>query len=110
MPCDVASVRLSAACSRHYTLSLIQLQDQGIRFGNLKPSKAGLSYEDLLGVPCVLILCEKGRMGDTFPHTFDCLDMRLRYATSCLHLESQLNQALNMAKTSRSVCQIQGLC
>lgn len=109
IPYDVASVRLSAA-SRHYTLSLVQLQDQGIRFGNLKPSKNGLSYEDLLGVPSVLILCEKGRMGDTFPHTFDCLDMRLRYATSCLHLESQLNQALNMAKTSRSVCQIQGLC
>lgn len=50
-----------------------------MRFGNLKPAKTGLSYEDLLGVPCLLILCEKGRMGDTFPHTFDCLDMRLRF-------------------------------
>ena len=51
------------------TCHLFTLQDEGIRFGNLKPSKTGLSYEDLLGVPCVLILCEKGRMGDTLPHT-----------------------------------------
>jgi hypothetical protein len=25
------------------------------------------AYEDLLDVPCILILCEKGKMGDTFP-------------------------------------------
>lgn len=54
------------------------MQDKNIKYGNLKHPKVGLSYEDLLGVPCLLILCEKGRMGDTFPHTFDCLDMRLR--------------------------------
>ncbi len=46
--------------------------------GDMAHRKSGLLYEDLLGVPCILILCEKGRMGNTFPHTFDCLDMRLR--------------------------------
>ena len=60
-------------------LNGIQCVMQGIKYSNLKPARAGLSYEDLLGVPCLLILCEKGRMGDTFPHTFDCLDMRLRF-------------------------------
>ena len=46
---------------------------------DLAHTRGGLLYGDLFGLPCVLILCEKGRMGDTFPHTFDCLDMRLRF-------------------------------
>jgi hypothetical protein len=37
-----------------------------------------LKYEDLEGLPCLLILCEKGRMGDTFPQTLQVLDLRLR--------------------------------
>jgi hypothetical protein len=37
-----------------------------------------LKYEDLKGLPCLLILCEKGRMGDTFPPTLRVLDLRLR--------------------------------
>lgn len=45
----------------------------------LNGSKAAtLQYSDLYGVPCVLVLCEKGRMGDTFPQTFCCLDLRIR--------------------------------
>ena len=37
-----------------------------------------LQYSDLHGIPCLLILCQKGRMGDTFPQTFSCLDLRIR--------------------------------
>lgn len=45
----------------------------------LSGSKAAtLQYSDLHGVPCLLVLCEKGRMGDTFPQTFGCLDLRIR--------------------------------
>lgn len=45
----------------------------------LSGSKAAtLQYSDLHGVPCLLVLCEKGRMGDTFPQTFSCLDLRIR--------------------------------
>jgi hypothetical protein len=44
---------------------------------SLKISK-DLKYEDLKGLRCLLILCEKGRMGDTFPHTLSTLDLRLR--------------------------------
>ena len=45
----------------------------------LNGSKAAtLQYSDLHGVPCLLVLCEKGRMGDTFPETFCCLDLRIR--------------------------------
>ena len=36
-------------------------------------------YEDLQNLACVLILVDKGRMGDTFPESFDCLDLRLNY-------------------------------
>ena len=39
-------------------------------------------YEDLENLACVLILVEKGRMGDTFPKSFDCLDLRLNYDCS----------------------------
>ncbi|GBG34092.1 GREB1-like protein [Hondaea fermentalgiana] len=35
-------------------------------------------YEDLENLPTIVILCEKGRMGDTFPHSFRFLDIRLR--------------------------------
>ena len=45
----------------------------------LSGSKAAtLQYSDLHGVPCLLVLCEKGRMRDTFPQTFCCLDLRIR--------------------------------
>eukprot|EP01039_Chlorochromonas_danica_P006567 gene6567-7250_t len=37
-----------------------------------------IKYEDLRGIKCLLILCEKGRMGDTFPHSLMVLDLRLR--------------------------------
>ncbi len=39
---------------------------------------ASLQCSDLHGLPCILVLCEKGRMGDTFPQTFCCLDLRIR--------------------------------
>eukprot|EP01040_Poterioochromonas_malhamensis_P013675 gene13675-15072_t len=39
-----------------------------------------LKYEDLEGFPCLLILCEKGRMGDTFPQSLAVLDLRMRTA------------------------------
>ncbi|CAM9617174.1 unnamed protein product [Ectocarpus sp. 12 AP-2014] len=41
---------------------------------------ACLSYADLLNVPMILILCDKGRTGDTFPHTLGCFDLRIRTA------------------------------
>ncbi len=36
------------------------------------------SYEYLTGRPLLLVLVSKGRLGDTFPQTFRCLDMRVR--------------------------------
>ena len=43
-----------------------------------------LAYTDLHGVPCLLILVEKGRMGDTFPQTFQYMDCRIRQASYLL--------------------------
>lgn len=37
-----------------------------------------LTYSQLESLPCLLVLCEKGRMGDTFPFSFACLDLRVR--------------------------------
>ena len=39
------------------------------------------SYGDLGNRSLLLVLVAKGRLGDTFPHTFHCLDMRARYRT-----------------------------
>ena len=39
-------------------------------------------YEDLENLACILILVDEGRMGDTFPQSFDCLDLRLSYDSS----------------------------
>ena len=44
--------------------------------------KSITQYEDLENLACILILVDKGRMGDTFPHSFDCLDLRLNYDSS----------------------------
>ena len=44
--------------------------------------KSITQYEDLENLACVLILVDKGRMGDTFPQSFDCLDLRLSYDSS----------------------------
>ena len=37
------------------------------------------TIEDLQGVPCIYIVCETGRMGDTFPKSMLHYDLRLRY-------------------------------
>merc|ERR1712159_251102 len=37
------------------------------------------TYSDLQDLPCILILCEKGKMGDTFPKSLRFYDLRLRY-------------------------------
>ncbi len=52
--------------------------------------KSITQYEDLENLACVLILVEKGRMGDTFPQSFDCLDLRLSYDSS--HLSSLIQE------------------
>ena len=44
--------------------------------------KSITQYEDLENLACILSLVDKGRMGDTFPHSFDCLDLRLNYDSS----------------------------
>ena len=40
------------------------------------------SYSDLKGLPCLLILINNGRMGDTFPPSFMAMDDRSSYLTS----------------------------
>jgi len=57
--------------SSHVSLQHLLRHRTGIK-------SAGLQYSDLYGVPCILVLCHKGRMGDTFPQTFSCLDLRIR--------------------------------
>ena len=39
-------------------------------------------YKDLEDLACVLILFDKGRLGDTFPHSCNCMDLRLSFDRS----------------------------
>jgi hypothetical protein len=56
-----------------------ELQNCNLKFRKTVESKKRVFvYEDLEGLPCILLLCEKGRMGDTFPRSFNCLDTRGR--------------------------------
>jgi hypothetical protein len=41
------------------------------------------SYEDLNDLPCILILCQRGKMGDTFPKSLRYYDLRMKYANTC---------------------------
>lgn len=40
--------------------------------------KRAAVYEDLMNIPILVILCEKGRMGDTFPPSLRVMDLRVR--------------------------------
>ena len=65
--------------------------------------KSITQYEDLENLACVLILVEKGRMGDTFPQSFDCLDLRLNYDSSCeLYLSTIIQELGRMCRYSTS--------
>jgi len=52
-------------------------------FHRIYDRKPDIVYKDLEGLPCILILLEKGRMGDTFPGSFNCLDLRMRTSENC---------------------------
>ncbi|KJE90248.1 hypothetical protein CAOG_009446 [Capsaspora owczarzaki ATCC 30864] len=55
------------------------------------------TYSDLKGLPCLLILCEKGKMGDTFPSSLRYYDLRLRYSDSRSFVRASLEQDLGRA-------------
>ena len=65
--------------------------------------KSITQYEDLENLACLLILVGKGRMGDTFPRSFDCLDLRLSYNSRPLYLSTiiqELGRICRYAKVS----------
>ena len=51
-----------------------------------------LTYSQLESLPCLLVLCEKGRMGDTFPFSFACLDFRVRSAETLSTMIQELGR------------------
>lgn len=68
-----------------------------------------MKYEDLEGIPCLLILCEKGRFGDTFPHNLRVLDMRLRTANSGTTVIQELGRMCRYPKTNDSISSVVSL-
>ena len=65
--------------------------------------KSITQYEDLENLACLLILVDKDRMGDKFPQSFDCLDLRLSYDSKPLYLSTiiqELGRICRYAKIS----------
>ncbi|CAM9276681.1 unnamed protein product [Phaeothamnion confervicola] len=54
--------------------------------------EAPLTYSDLHRMPILIILCEKGRMGDTFPPSLAYLDLRLRTAGKFTSFKQELGR------------------
>ena len=48
--------------------------------------RAALNFEKLRDWPCFLFLVDKGRMGDTFPLSMNCIDMRIRASDNVVTL------------------------
>jgi len=53
------------------------------------------TYEDLKDLPVILIVCLKGKMGDTFPKSLRYYDLRMKYANSC-EVRAPVEQDLGM--------------
>ncbi len=77
--CDIGKTNIYNAVDPYYKS---YPRSNSATLNELYKANKGLKYEDFKGVPCLIILCEKGRMGDTFPHTLCVLDMRLRTASA----------------------------
>lgn len=56
-----------------------------------------LTYDDLHSLPCILLLVEKGRMGDTFPQSFDTLDLRIRVSDNLSTFVQELGRMCRYA-------------
>lgn len=65
----------------------------------LQMNKLDLTYEDLYDVPCILLLVQKGRLGDTFPSSLRAFDLRVKYASS-----SQLCQVSSFIQEFGRLC------
>jgi len=53
------------------------------------------TYEDLKDLPVILIVCLKGKMGDTFPKSLRYYDLRMKFANSC-EVRAPVEQDLGM--------------
>ena len=65
-------------------------------------------YSDLEGMPCILVLCEKGRMGDTFPQSLNRMDLRTRASEKLMTLIQELGRACRYPKQEREGFEFRG--
>merc|ERR1719300_582298 len=50
------------------------------------------TYEDLLHLPCILTVVDKGKMGITYPKSLKYFDLRVRYYDTCNVTRAALEQ------------------
>jgi hypothetical protein len=70
---------LGMALSKHHP-KLLELKAAWEKTNVETLKKEIVQYEQLADLPCILILCEKGKMGDTFPASMRFYDLRARCA------------------------------
>ena len=49
-------------------------------------------FSDLNNLPCIVIVIEKARIGETFPTSFNCMDLRLRHQSNKPKLTSLMQE------------------
>ena len=65
----------------------------------IRAPKAELGYEDLHNLPMLLIVTEKARMGDTFPHSLASLDLRMRTGGTLVAFVQELGRMCRYPST-----------
>ena len=66
-----------------------------------RAKKVELGYSDLHNLPMLLIVTEKARMGDTFPHSLVSLDLRLRTGGTLAGFTQELGRMCRYPSTRK---------
>lgn len=104
---DISNTNIYQAIEDHFKTCTIDHEVYGrctlaeVREKKSGTIKAEVTYEDLAGIPCLVILCEKGRMGDTYPPNLRVLDMRVRTGQSGSTVIQELGRMCRYVSVSK---------
>ena len=60
-------------------------------------------FSDLNNLPCIVIVIEKARIGETFPTSFNCMDLRLRHQSNKPKLTSLMQELGRLCRYQKKV-------
>jgi hypothetical protein len=101
---DFGTTSLYAAIQADRGLENFRVASSGLTLADIntkvcKGSGRKLQYINLEGLPCLLLLTQKGRMGDTFPQSLRCLDLRVRASENTTTFIQEVGRMCRYPKT-----------